>query len=62
MGQERLSHLALISIERIYANAVIENDIDRLIDTFASRKNRKCHFLIQTYLIFVHSLIFNFKV
>jgi len=44
MGQERLSHLALISIERIYANAVIENDIDRLIDTFASRKNRKCHF------------------
>ena len=44
IGQERLSHLALINIERIYANAVIENDTDRIIDTFASRKNRKCHF------------------
>ena len=37
MGQDRLSHLALLSIERAYANRV---DINKVIDVFASRKNR----------------------
>ena len=44
MGQDRLNHLALINIERSYANAVIETDISRIIDAFASRKNRRCQF------------------
>jgi len=38
MGQDRLNSVALISIERCYANKVIENDIDSVIDNFAKRK------------------------
>ena len=38
MGQERLSHLAILSIERGYANLI---DINRVIDIFASRKGRE---------------------
>jgi len=38
MGQDRLNSVALISIERCYANKVIENDNDSVIDNFAKRK------------------------
>ena len=37
MGQDRLSHLALLSIERAYSNKI---DMDKVIDEFASRKGR----------------------
>lgn len=40
MGQSRLNSLAVISIERAYANLVLNNDIEKIIDMFASRKGR----------------------
>ena len=44
MGQEKLQSLALLNIERIYANKVLENDIDNVIDTFARRNKRQQYF------------------
>ena len=32
MGQQRVSNIALINIERKYANSVVNNDIDRTKD------------------------------
>ena len=32
MGQKRVSNIALINLERAYANSVVNNDIDRIID------------------------------
>ena len=37
MGQQRVSNIALITIERAYANSVVNNDIDRIIDIFGRR-------------------------
>ena len=44
MGQERVNNIALINVERKYANAVMNNDIDRIINTFGSRKGRNSYF------------------
>lgn len=44
MGQTRLNDLAMICIERVYANLVLNNDIDKIIDVFASRKGRMSSF------------------
>ena len=44
IGQERLNSIALLNIERIYANKVLENDINKVIDIFARRKNRHQYF------------------
>ena len=41
MGQDRLSHLALLCIERAYGNTL---DIEKVIDVFASRKQRSQYF------------------
>ena len=32
MGQQHVSNIVLINIERTYANSVVNNDIDRIID------------------------------
>jgi len=48
MGQDRLNSAALINIERCYANKVIENDIDSVIDTFAKRKHSHRYFFERT--------------
>ena len=37
MGQQHVSNIALIHIERAYANFVLENDIEHIIDIFGSR-------------------------
>ena len=37
MGQQRVSNIALINIERAYANSVVSNDMDRIIDIFLIR-------------------------
>ena len=37
MGQQRASNIALINIERAYANPVVNNDMDRTIDIFGRR-------------------------
>ena len=34
MGQRRFSNMALIYIERKYANSVLNNDLDRIVDIF----------------------------
>ena len=44
MGQERLTNLALLCIERIYGNEVLKNDIEKIIDKFAETKNRAQYF------------------
>ena len=44
MAQQRVSNIALINIEREYANSVLNNDIDRTIDIFGRRNGRKNYF------------------
>ena len=44
MGQERINSISLINIEREYANAVMEKDMERIINIFASRKGRNSSF------------------
>ena len=44
MGQDRLSHLVIICIEREYSNLVMKHDIDDLIDVFGSCNNRQSFF------------------
>ena len=44
MGQERLSNLALIHIERDYANKVINEDMNKMIDTFGQGSGRNKFF------------------
>lgn len=44
MEQSRMNSLAVICIERVYANLVLKNDIDKIINVFASRKGRASAF------------------
>ena len=44
MGQQRVSNIALINIEREYVNPVVNNDIDRTIDIFGRRNGRDNYF------------------
>ena len=44
MGQERLNNIAVLCIEREYGNKVLQYDIEKIIDKFASEKNRSKHF------------------
>ena len=44
MGQQRVTNIALINIERAYANSVVNNDMDRVIDIFGRRNGRDSYF------------------
>ena len=44
MGQQRVSNIALINIERAYANSVVNNDMDRIIDIFGRRNGGDSYF------------------
>ena len=44
MGQQRVSNIALINIERAYANSVVSNDMDRIIDIFGRRNGGDSYF------------------
>lgn len=44
MGQQRVSNIALINIERAYANSVVSNDMDHIIDIFGRRNGRDSSF------------------
>ena len=44
MEQHRLNSLAIICIERTYGNQVIVNSIDKMIDIFGQRHERKNFF------------------
>ena len=43
MGQQRVSNIALINIEKPYANSVV-NDMGRVIDIFGRRNGRDSYF------------------
>ena len=44
MGQERLSSLALLHIEREYVNKVLKEDMTKMIDVFGQRSGRNKYF------------------
>ena len=44
MGQQRVSNIALINIERAYANSVVSNDMDHIIGIFGRRNGRDSSF------------------
>ena len=44
MGQQRVSNITLINIERAYANSVVSNDMDGIIDIFGRRNGRDSYF------------------
>ena len=44
MGQQRVSNIALINIERAYANSVVRNDMDPIIDILGRRNGRDSYF------------------
>ncbi|XP_050413492.1 uncharacterized protein LOC126827953 [Patella vulgata] len=43
MGQARLTSLALINIERVFSNRLLEK-LDAIVDIFAGRHGRASHF------------------
>ena len=45
MGGKRFCSIALIDIERGYANRVINEDMEKMIDIFGKRKGRNTYFL-----------------
>ena len=44
MGQNRLSSLALMHLERKIVNSVLQEDMSKLIDKFARNKKRDMYF------------------
>jgi len=44
MGQQRVSNIPLINIERAYANSLVNNDIARIIEIFGRRNGRDSNF------------------
>ena len=45
MGQKRLNNIALINVERAYANGALKNDMEKIIiDIFGQRHNRQSYF------------------
>ena len=44
MGEKRLSSIALINIERGYANCIINEDMEKMIDIFGERKGHNTYF------------------
>ena len=44
MGQERLSSLALLHIEREYVNKVLKEDMTKMFDVFGQRSGRNKYF------------------
>jgi len=56
-GSERLSSLAMCSIQRKTANKVINNDTELLINKFAGKHGRNTHFSGQMLMyIFIFDL------
>ena len=46
IGKKRLCSIALINIERGYANRVIHQDMEKMIVFFGKRKGRNTYFLM----------------
>ena len=61
MGQQRVNNIALVVIEREYANSIV-NDIDRTIDIFGRRNGRDNYFfqrVLWTHMIDSYVRIFS---
>ena len=43
-GQQCVSNIALINIERAYANSAVNNDMDRIIAIFGSQNDKDSYF------------------
>ena len=43
-GQQRVSNIALINIERAYVNSVVNNDMDHIIDIFCRQNGKDSYF------------------
>jgi len=56
MDQERLSSLAMCSIQRETANKVLNNDTELLINKFAGKHGRNTHFLIRCSCTYSYSV------
>ena len=41
IGQDRLSNIAILNIERTYANNVLREDLDEVVDTFARKSSNR---------------------
>ena len=39
MGQKRLNSIALTNVERAYANSILKNAMEKIIDIFGLRRN-----------------------
>ena len=39
MGKTRLTSVAIINIEKSYANRILQESMDKIIDIFGKRKN-----------------------
>lgn len=46
MGQKRLNSIAFINVEKAYANSMLKNDVEKIIDIFGQRCNRKLYFFL----------------
>ena len=57
MGQQRVSNIALINIEREYANSVVKKDMDRIIDIIGRRNGRQLFLL--TCFMFTPMLVYH---
>ena len=51
MAETKLSSIAIIHIERSFANRILQASMDRIIDIFVKRKNR------EPFVRSVHALI-----
>ena len=50
MGQQRVSNITFLNIERAYANSVVNNNVDRIIDIFGSRNGRDNYFVLTCFM------------
>ena len=46
MGQQRVSNIAGFNIERAYANSVVNNNMDDIIDVFVRQNGRDSYFFL----------------
>ena len=60
LGQEMLNNNSLLHQERGYANEVMANDLENIIDAFGNEKNRQQKFfkkILATFLLKYYILI-----
>ena len=59
MGQARLSSIAIINTERSYANRILQQSMDRIIDMFGGKKVDNLFFLKHLNAVYIGSFNVN---